>query len=93
MDKPNCYECKHRGEVVGSAHSCCNHPKCDQSKGEIMGLLSALGKGFMPEIKTELNIKGNPQGIKNGWFFWPFNFDPTWLEECDGFESKEAVEN
>jgi len=31
-------------------------------------------------------VKGNSHGIKNGWFAWPFNFDPTWLEECDGFK-------
>jgi hypothetical protein len=33
-----------------------------------------------------INVKGNPRGIKNGWFTFPFNFDPLWLEECDGFE-------
>lgn len=30
-------------------------------------------------------VKGNPHGIRSGWFLWPLNFDPTWLEECDGF--------
>ena len=37
---------------------------------------------------ASLNIKGNEHGIKNGWFFWPWNFDPVWLENCDGFLSK-----
>jgi len=60
-EKPNCYECKHRGEVPGSAHSSCNHP-------------------------TGLKIKGNEHGIRSGWFNHPNNFDPVWLEECDGFE-------
>jgi hypothetical protein len=31
------------------------------------------------------NVKGHPHGIKNGWFFHPFNFDPVWLEACDSF--------
>lgn len=31
-------------------------------------------------------VRGNDHGVKHGWFFWPFNFDPVWLEECDGFE-------
>ena len=26
MVKTNCYTCKFRGEVCGSAHSSCNHP-------------------------------------------------------------------
>lgn len=37
----------------------------------------------------DAKVKGNPHGIKNGWFRWPFNFDPTWLVECDGFKQKE----
>jgi hypothetical protein len=36
----------------------------------------------------KLNIKGNPHGIRNGWFNWPMNFDPTWLEQCEGFHAK-----
>ncbi len=31
-------------------------------------------------------VQGNEHGIKSGWFFWPFNFDPVWLEKCDGFK-------
>jgi hypothetical protein len=26
--------------------------------------------------------------MRNGWFCWPFNFDPVWLEACDGFKAK-----
>lgn len=33
-------------------------------------------------------VEGNPHGIGSGWFHWPINFDPVWLEECDGFEKK-----
>ncbi len=38
-----------------------------------------------------LGIVGTRHGIERGWFFWPFNFDPVWLEACDGFESKEEA--
>jgi len=63
-EKPNCYQCKHRGTLVGDCHSsCANH--------------GAL-------------VVGNPHGIKNGWFVWPFNFDPIWVESCNGFEHKET---
>ena len=34
-------------------------------------------------------VTGNPHGIKKGWFCHPFNFDPVWLESCDGFKQKE----
>ena len=31
-------------------------------------------------------VKGNPHGIKMGWFVWPYNFDPVWLVSCNGFK-------
>ena len=33
-------------------------------------------------------VEGDDYGRKSGWFFWPLNFDPVWLESCDGFEQK-----
>jgi len=40
---------------------------------------------------TNLKAKvvGERHGINSGWFFWPFNFDPTWLINCNGFKKKE----
>lgn len=35
-----------------------------------------------------INVTGNKYGMEQGWFFYPFNFDPTWLITCDGFEDK-----
>jgi len=73
MNKPNCYECKYRGEVPGDAHSCCNHPAVKQNPFKASAALS---------------IKGDHTGIRNGWFLWPFNFDPVWLKSCSGFDTK-----
>lgn len=36
-----------------------------------------------------LEIKGNRHGIDKGWFHWPFNYDPVWLDNCNGFAPKE----
>ncbi len=33
-------------------------------------------------------VVGAERGIANGWFVWPYNFDPTWLEACDGFKPR-----
>lgn len=30
-------------------------------------------------------VKADPYGIRKGWFFHPFNFDPIWLRYCDGY--------
>lgn len=40
-------------------------------------------------LSTGPTIKGSMHGVRNGWFFWPFNFDPIWLEACGGFEPEQ----
>lgn len=33
------------------------------------------------------DMKGNPHGMKNGWFYYPALFDPIWkAKECKNFE-------
>lgn len=79
--KANCYECKFRGNVPGDAHSCCNYPENDT------GILSFFERKNFENMK-KLNIVGDKHGVYHGWFMWPVNFDPVWLENCDGFEQK-----
>lgn len=91
--KPDCYECKYRGEVSGSAHSSCQHSSLKEiTENPLMNIMSILGsvRGGIPPISKKGGIKvvGNPQGIRGGWFNHPLNFDPVWLESCDGFEQK-----
>ena len=86
-----CYNCKYRGEVAGSAHSCCNHPKVKGAGEGIMGLMVALSGGHAPQLRTGLKVKGDPRGIAGGWFCHPLNFDPVWLINCNGFKSKKAT--
>ena len=92
--KPDCYECKYRRNVPGDAHSCCKHPLLgdinDNPLAQMLGMFASVGR--VPPIQAgidKLGIKANYHGIKMGWFNFPFNFDPTWLEECNGFEGKE----
>jgi hypothetical protein len=40
-------------------------------------------------LDVQIKVKGNDHGIKNGWFYWPFCFDPVWLDYCDSFELME----
>ena len=44
--------------------------------------------------KSELSApKGNPHGIKHGWWIFPFNFDPTWmLSDCIAFATESQKE-
>lgn len=79
--KPNCYTCKHRRELVGDCHSSCVHP----GSSPIALLLFAAGQ---TEMETKrIHVRGNAHGVRSGWFMWPMNFDPVWLEICTGWES------
>lgn len=93
--KPDCFKCKWRGEVVGSAHSCCKHPKNEEilnnSIAQMLNILAGARKVPLPSL-SNLKVKGDEWGIKNGWFNFPFNFDPVWLLECNGFKQKEETE-
>lgn len=86
MDKKkfDCYQCEYRGTIPGDAHSCCNYP------GTSTGILDYFSPKN-PPIAKKLNIRSNPHGIRSGWFMWPVNFDPVWLENCDGFKKKEKA--
>lgn len=92
MSTPDCYKCKHRGEVPGDAHSCCRHPLVKIDDNPFGAMVDVLG-GKTAEARKELNISGHPQGIRGGWFLWPANFDPTWLLTCNGFEAADGEYN
>lgn len=93
--KPNCYNCPFRRDVPGDAHSSCMHPiveKAMKSQGLLVFELMIM-VGVATPILKGLTIKGNPHGIQNGWFMWPCNFNPTWIEECSGYTPKEQDDN
>jgi len=43
-------------------------------------------------VNLRAKVRGDAHGIRSGWFSWPYNFDPVWLENCTGFEDKEKQE-
>lgn len=95
MNKPDCYKCVFRGTVAGDAHSRCLHPLA-LAKGIEATLGFNLGaKGVKlenKELNLSIEVEGNRHGISSGWFMWPINFDPVWLEKCTGFKSKPKVD-
>ena len=90
--KPNCYACIHRRNIPGDAHSACGHPSnaeaLNNPLAQLFGILASVKRVEPFQVTTKVHVTGNPLGIRNGWFMWPFNFDPVWLESCDGFSPK-----
>jgi hypothetical protein len=94
MIENDCYKCKWRGTIPGDAHSRCTHPDLkgagDDVFAGIMAMFASVGR-TSPQIHIQaflkkFEIRADPHGIKKGWFNWPWNFDPAWLENCNAFE-------
>lgn len=86
MNKPNCYDCIHRRSLPGDCHSTCGHPKAHSGINDPVLKAMSLFVSLNLPIKNDLNVLGKKYGIDSGWFNWPWNYDPIWLEQCDGFE-------
>ncbi len=92
MERPNCHVCVHRD--VGparSVHIGCGHPavggKTDFADKAILLAAAVAGRDNRIALAVQiLGISADTHGIKNGWFYWPADFDPTWLVSCRGFE-------
>ena len=88
-----CFECKYNRRGF-TAHRSCHHPDIEHvHKDEGMGLMAAVAGVFgtttISASYSKLNLKVTPHGLRMGWFNWPWDFDPTWLEHCDGYKPKE----
>lgn len=84
MSKSICYDCTHRRDIPGNTHSRCAHPEVGPRPSD------AAVQLVIQHAARSLKIRVTNQNVvKKGWFAWPFNFDPTWLENCNGFEQKE----
>lgn len=94
-----CYSCTFRRGAPGSAHSSCAHPSLARSleaQDPLMKLQSLL-RHHCPPISArsparELGVGIDKHGFEQGWANWPWNFDPVWIESCNGWESKELHE-
>lgn len=75
-----CYDCPHRRDVLGSAHSSCVHPLAHRAAPHFIAKI--FGGSAATNASDPLQIEAVPHGVKSGWFAWPINFDPVWLIHC-----------
>lgn len=81
-----CYKCDHRQDAPGSAHSSCKNPR--NSVQSSMESVILLLSGRTKSSPNGVQVTANPHGVSKGWFMYPLNFDPVWLESCNGFTPK-----
>lgn len=77
-----CYDCVHRRNLPGSAHSNCVATR----GGGIEGVRDAL----TPAPGKPAAVTLNPHGVRMGWAYWPVNFDPIWVRSCALYQEKQT---
>ena len=86
-----CYQCKYIGNVPGSCHHSCQHPEnkacLDSPLANIGAIFASVGR-VAPMRGNGLKVVTDPHGVQHGWCNYLWNFDPTWIISCDGFQAK-----
>ena len=84
-----CDNCKWKGTVENSMHSCCNHPEARamMSNGdEMRHIMEGLVKENRVRPLIGLRVDAEEDGVRGNWCLWPWNFDPLWITYCSGKE-------
>lgn len=88
-DANKCYKCPHHKTTPGDAHLECDHPIARAvGPNMLIAFGTGIANGFNINLKSPdgpltISVYGKEHGIREGWFAWPINFDPIWLESCN----------
>ena len=91
----DCWSCQYVKSIPGDAQARCKHPKVTERMNDRFGeILSLLGKRLGPQVELSsaevLGITLNEHGVRHNWANWPFNFDPIWVNTCNGYFPEET---
>ena len=91
-----CNNCRHRGTVPNSVHSSCHHPLATEiisNSGLLFSMMKSITGdselGYTGDLEIELKKGYEGYAIDSGYFIWPINFDPGWIENCNGYKEVE----
>ena len=94
----DCENCVYRGNVPNSVHSSCRHPRAlelisfsEDLFKHLKRLTNDLQLSPMYELDLKVNEEYREYAIENGWVTWPFNFDPRWITNCNGYEANKVI--
>lgn len=89
MSCANCHNCRFAIVKGYTHHVGCSNPMNGTDNDGLRVLVSLA----LPDKSAAfMGLNVNAHGYRNGWAFYPHEYDPIWLEgDCKGFERK--VEN
>jgi len=77
----NCSTCKYKRNVPGDAHLSCEYPLLDKKNATVISMMSMTNPQAFNNTLLELfGFQASMHGIQSGWFMFPSNFDPNWIE-------------
>lgn len=87
--KNKCYNCAYRGSIPGDAHSSCNNPLIKGEDRIKISMLSLHDPSYFNKIlQMNFNFQVSHHAIMSGYFCFPSNFDPVWIEgDCSKHSS------
>lgn len=96
MEKPDCFKCRYMRKNPGSAHIRCGHPSnkklLEDSMLNLLALFATGSKLPISYAPKELKIEADQGAINSGWFNYPWDFDPIWLKNCEGYKEVDKDE-
>lgn len=80
----NCHNCEYKARIPGDTHISCEYPYFSAEDKHKYSLLAIANPPMLNELlKQNFGFTGDMHGIRAGWFTFPINFDPTWMNgEC-----------
>lgn len=86
----NCHECKYWQSVPGDNHIKCVHPLVENNTAlSLLDLQSAPTEGeTIIFSRTGVTARVDLHGFNKGWAYFPFLFDPIWVQSCSGFVTR-----
>lgn len=83
----DCYSCKYHKNIPGDTHIECEHPMAQAHKMTALLALLNTNKRYIEDIYACLGIKIDAAAYGSGYAMYPINFDPIWINNCDGYDN------
>lgn len=77
----NCSTCEYKRNVPGDSHISCEYPFLDKKNASLISMMSVTNpQAFNQTLHQLFGFQASMHGVQSGWFMFPSNFDPNWME-------------
>ncbi len=80
MCERSCSTCAYMKRIPGDCHIKCDYPLMNKETSSILSLASIANPiAFNQEVERMFGFTASEHGLLAGYFCFPDNFDPTWM--------------